>query len=86
MAWGTAVAMYFVIWWITLFAVLPIGTKPVVTPDSQTGWRGAPERPGLLRKALINTVVAAVVWGVLYLTIVNGWLSFRSGWLALPSN
>ena len=37
----TAIALYFVIWWISLFAVLPIGTSPVADADSQTGWRGA---------------------------------------------
>lgn len=80
----TAIALYFVIWWITLFAVLPLGTKPVADADPQTGWRGAPERPQILRKVLINTVVAAVVWLAIYLTVASGWISFRNGWLALP--
>lgn len=79
----TAIALYFVIWWITLFAVLPLGTKPVADADPQTGWRGAPERPQILRKVLINTVVAAMVWLAIYLTVTSGLISFRSGWLAL---
>ena len=80
----TAIAMYFVIWWIALFAVLPLGTRPVADADSQSGWRGAPEQPQMLKKALITTVVAAVIWGIIYGVIVSGWVSFRSGWLALP--
>jgi predicted secreted protein len=82
--WPTAIALYFVIWWIALFAVLPLGTKPVAEADSQTGWRGAPERPQLLRKALITTLLAAVIWLAIFLTVESGWISFRSGWLALP--
>ena len=80
----TGLAMYFVIWWTVLFAVLPIGTKPVAQADSGSGWRGAPERPAILRKALITTVVAAVVWLICWLLINSSWLSLREGFLALP--
>ncbi len=79
----TAIAMYVVIWWIALFAVLPLGTKPVADADSQTGWRGAPEQPQMLRKALITTVVAAVIWLGVYLMISSGWISFRAGWMSM---
>ena len=49
------------IWWTVLFAVLPIGTRPVeaLTAD---GWRGAPEHPRLLMKVIVTTLVAGVVW------------------------
>ena len=56
----TAVAMYFVIWWIALFAVLPLGTRPVADADSQSGWRGAPERPQMLKKALTGSKSAQI--------------------------
>ena len=79
----TAIAMYVVIWWTALFAVLPLGTKPVADADSQTGWRGVPERPQMLRKVLITTVVAAVLWLVAYVVITSGWISFRSGWMSM---
>jgi predicted secreted protein len=82
----TAIAMYFVIWWTVLFAVLPIGTKPVAQADQDSGWRGAPERPAILRKALITTIVAAVVWLLCWFLITSPWLSFRDGLLALPNN
>ena len=80
----TGIAMYVVIWWIALFAVLPLGTRPVADADERTGWRGAPAQPRLLRKAAITTVVAAVVWLGIYLVIVSGWVDFRSGPWALP--
>ena len=84
MNWVTGIAMYIMIWWIVLFAVLPFGTRPVVDPDAATGWRGAPEKPGMWRKVLITTLVAGVVWGLLYLIVRSDWLSFRHGWLAMP--
>jgi predicted secreted protein len=80
----TAIALYFVLWWIVLLAVLPLGTKPVSEADSQTGWRGAPERPRMLRKVVITSLVTAVVWLAIWLTVESNLISFRSGWLALP--
>lgn len=81
----TGLAIYFVVWWLALFVVLPWGTRPMAAPDSQTGWRGAPERPQMARKVLATTVVAGIVWLVIYFAITSEFLSFRSGWLAMPN-
>ena len=62
MNWFTGLVVYVLIWWTVLFAVLPIGTRPIVDADEQTGWRGAPERPRLLMKVIVTTLVAGVVW------------------------
>ena len=86
MNWFTGVVLYVLIWWTALFAVLPIGTHPVEDADERTGWRGAPERPRLLRKAIITTLVAAVVWLGAYAVISSDYLSFRHGWLAEPDD
>ena len=82
----TGVAMYIMIWWVVLFAVLPFGTKPVAQADKDTGWRGAPERARMWRKVLITTILAAIVWAGFYLIIRSDWLSFRHGWLAMPDD
>lgn len=84
MSWFSGIALYMVIWWIALFIVLPIGTKPVPEADQSSGWRGTPERPELGKKILMTTVLAAILWGVWYLILVSEILSFRSGWLAMP--
>jgi predicted secreted protein len=81
----TGVAMYVMIWWVALFAVLPFGTRPVAEADAATGWRGAPEKPRMWLKLLATTLVSAVIWGLCYLVITSDWLSFRSGWLALSA-
>jgi predicted secreted protein len=76
--------LYVLIWWIALFAVLPFWTQPVADPDTATGWRGAPARPRMWRKVIATSLVAAVVWGICFGLIESDWISFRTGWLALP--
>jgi ribonuclease J len=80
------VVLYVLIWWTALFAVLPIGTRPVEDADEATGWRGAPQKPQLLRKVIITTVVAAVVWFGAWLLITSPYVSFRHGWFAAPQD
>jgi predicted secreted protein len=66
-----AVAIFIFIWWITLFAVLPFGVR---TQDEEgsvvPGTPGsAPAKPRILRIFVINTLVAAVVFGFVYAII-----------------
>jgi predicted secreted protein len=64
-----AIAVYFVCWWIVLFAILPFGIKS----QSETGETipgtdpGAPTAPGLAKKALWTTLIAVPVFGLVYL-------------------
>lgn len=82
----SGVVLYIMIWWVTLFAMLPVGTQPRAEADSTSGWRGAPRQPRLVRKLILTTVVASAVWGGAYLVISSDYLSFRHGLLAPPSN
>jgi predicted secreted protein len=86
MSWVTGIAVYVMIWWTVIFAVLPIGAHPDSRPDPRSGWRGAPATPALWKKALVTTAVAAVLWVVVWWVVQSPYLSFRHGWLALPSN
>ncbi|MFN3626166.1 MAG: DUF1467 family protein [Hyphomicrobium sp.] len=66
-----AVAIYIFIWWIVLFAVLPFG---VHTQDEAgnvvPGTPGsAPAKPRILRIFLINTLVATIVFAIVYAII-----------------
>lgn len=56
-------ALYFVIWWILLFAVLPFGIRSQVeTGEVVRGSEpGAPALPALREKAIWTTLVASVV-------------------------
>jgi predicted secreted protein len=84
MNWFTGTVLYVLIWWTALFAVLPFGTRPQAEADPVSGWRGAPQRPHLLRKVIATTLLAGLIWLGCYLLIRSGWISFRHGWLALP--
>jgi predicted secreted protein len=86
MNWFTGFVLFVLIWWTALFAVLPLGTKPVAAPDSLTGWRGAPEHPRVGRKLLITTAISLVIWGACMGVIESDWISFRHGFLALPQD
>ena len=86
MNWFTGSVLFVIIWWTALFAVLPIGTKPVAHPDATSGWRGAPERPRLLMKFVVTTVVACLLWTGSYLLIRSDYISFRHGFFAEPDD
>lgn len=72
----TGIAVYLVVWWIVLFAVLPWGVR---TPDSvQPGHAdSAPENPRLWLKAGVTTLIAAVIWAGIYIVVESNWISFR---------
>ena len=71
-----AAAIYFVIWWTVLFAVLPLGVRKLKDPGKGEE-RGAPERPDLVRKAIITSIVAAVLWIAFYFLHRSDIFSFR---------
>jgi predicted secreted protein len=76
MAWVTGIIVYVLVWWITLFAVLPLWVTPA-EPDDPGHAAGAPQRPRMLLKIAITTVVSAVIWLAIYLLVKSPWLSFR---------
>jgi predicted secreted protein len=76
MAWVTGIVVYVLVWWITLFAVLPLWVTPA-EPDDPGHAAGAPQRPRLLLKMAITTVVSALIWLAIYVLVRSPWLSFR---------
>ena len=73
MSWIFALAIYFVVWWIGLFAVLPFFAKP--QNESETGEvvpgtpESAPVSVQIWKIALYNTLVATVIFAIIYLMI-----------------
>ena len=67
-----AVAIYIFIWWIVLFAVLPFGVRTQDEAGSVVpGTPGsAPAKVRIVRIFLINTLVATVVFALVYAAIV----------------
>ncbi|HEY3148876.1 MAG TPA: DUF1467 family protein [Dongiaceae bacterium] len=79
--WFSQAAIFLLIWFVILFAVLPWGVRQPTEPEPGHD-PGAPVNPQLGRKAIITTVISLLVWGVyFYLTQVLGFslLSFAPG-------
>ena len=74
--------VYFIVWWTALFAVLPLGVERQKTHVRGSD-PGAPEKPEMLKKALITSVVSAVLTLFIYWFMTNyGFEYFRD---ALPN-
>jgi len=64
---GTIIAVYFVVWWLCLFLVLPFKVRNQVDEGEwvEGTERGAPSIAKLWPKILITSLLAAVVTGLL---------------------
>lgn len=65
MGWFTGIVVYLLLWWLALFTVLPWGVRPADHPEEGHD-SGAPVDPRLKQKFLITTVIAAIIWLVVY--------------------
>lgn len=73
MPWVSIAAIYFVIWALCLFVVLPFGVRSqheagAVVPGSEGG---APVLPLLWWKVLATTALAAIVTAILFWLLSN---------------
>lgn len=64
----SGIATYAIIWWLTLFVVLPFGivTQEEVGDVEEGSAPSAPVRPQIIRKVLITTAVSAIVFAGVY--------------------
>ena len=76
MTWLTGVMVYIVIWWMVLLTVLPWGVKVPDNPEPGHA-TSAPQNPMMWRKALITTLIAAVLWGLAFWLIESDLLTLR---------
>lgn len=65
MGWISGIAIYFIIWWTVLFAVLPwkIKQQKKVIKGNDPG---APENPMIKEKALATTILSAIIWLIIF--------------------
>ena len=80
MSLTTIFAIYFVVWWIVLFCVLPFGVRSqaedgAVAPGTDPG---APVLPALKMKLAWTTVVSAVLFGIGYWAYVTRHLTLEN--------
>ena len=72
MAVATAIAIYFLIWWIMLFAVLPWGVRAQGEEGAPGTDPGAPIVPRLRAKLLWTTIASGVVWAICAVLYTKG--------------
>lgn len=75
---STSLAIYFVIWWVTLFLTLPFGVRS--QQEAGEGVEGtdpgAPVMARMGRKLIWTTVISAIIFGA-------GMLAYRGGYLSV---
>jgi predicted secreted protein len=81
----TVLAIYFILWWVVLFAVLPWGVRSQhetgeIVPGSDPG---APATHLVWRKVLWTTLITSVIFAILYVAYTSGLIPFD--WLAAIS-
>jgi predicted secreted protein len=81
-----AIAIYVVIWWTVLFAILPIGVRTqgedgAIVPGTPAS---APTRPRLVRVVLLTTLVSCLVFGGLWVGVKSGLVDLER-WLGRPA-
>jgi predicted secreted protein len=74
--WFTGLIVYVLVWWVALFAVLPLWVAPA-DPSDPGHAAGAPKQPRLGRKAVVTSLVAAVIWLAIFALLRSPWLSFH---------
>ena len=73
MNWFSQFAIFLLIWFVVLFAVLPWGVRQTSEPEPGHD-PGAPVNPNLGRKAIITTAISLLLWGVyFYVTQILGY-------------
>ena len=79
MSWLSIVAIFFIIWWVVLFAAMPFGLRTqdedgdvtLGTPSS------APRGPHVARAMLRTTIVTAIIFAIYYVATVYYGFSFN---------
>jgi predicted secreted protein len=84
----TAIAIYFLIWWLMLFAVLPWGVRSQheggdIAPGTDPG---APVIPRLWWKLLWTTILSGVVFAILYVVYTSKLVTLDDmmRWMGMP--
>lgn len=81
-----AIAIYFVLWWTVLFAVLPWGVKSQHEGGTMEAGTdpGAPQRALLLPKAIVTTMISLAIFAAGYWIWQSGVIPFER--IPMPFN
>ncbi len=79
MPWFSGIMVFLLIWWVTLFTVLPLGVRGQAEENKihHGSEPGAPLDPQLKRKFIRTTIISVIIWCLLWLTIYFGWIDLE---------
>lgn len=75
MNWYFGLITYILLWWVTIFCMLPYGAQAEETPETGNA-TSAPQNPRIKQKLIITSLVAGAVWLLIYLCFEMGWFSW----------
>ena len=78
MSWVSILAIYFILWWVVLFAMLPFGLKTQDDDGEVTlgTVSSAPKGSHMLGAVIRTTIVAGIIFAAFYVAIVYCGFSF----------
>ena len=68
--------VYMIIWWVVVFTILPIGIRKEDRLEKGHA-EGAPKNPLILKKFVITSLIAFVLWLIVFYIIKEGILSYQ---------
>lgn len=79
MSWFSALVLFIVIWWTTLFFTLPFGVRGQHEDDEvvRGSEPGAPQVSGIKKKMLITTAITIVVFAIVATIIIFNLIDLR---------
>jgi len=77
----SAFVVFLIIWWVVLFAILPIGVRGQAEEDDVARGTepGAPTKANMLWKVKVTTIITLVLWLIICAVITFGLIDLE--WL-----
>lgn len=78
---ATIILVYVIAWWMVFFAALPVGVRAQhEAPDDMVEGSSpsAPVNPNLKKKAIVTSVIAAILTIAYYFLATSGLIDFRA--------
>lgn len=69
----SGIVVYLLVWWVVLFAILPLGVR-----SSTEGNAGPPQNPDIKKKFLLTTLISVIIWAIIYVLIDIRIVDFRA--------
>ena len=76
----TAVVIFILVWWVTLFTVLPLGVRGQAEDGNITRGTepGAPVDSQMKRKVILTTIISLIAWAIICGVIISGVIDLKN--------